>query len=360
MSSYNFADRYKSAGLAPGNDVIVLRQVPFEKLRKNADISVILDLSRLYYGLPLPGGAEWFREAFAENDLGFSMIDNEREASVLAACLLGAIIDDGNIYAAIAPLVAGAGGARTPLSNDDFIEHARQAIAKHSVASRRLSSADPSKIKQPVKGKAFTTIDGVIDEPELTALAEAVKALATDSLEATKALSNQISSVIKPVVEQVRDLREEVDMLWWYVGGWSRILEKPFAELDIGTAALMAGLDLSHLVKGESGPVAAPAILHRLIVSQRSEGKTPLPLDLAIDTIPAGTLSNFAFNSKIAEVADLCPILCALMKAEDIGTGSSWHAAFKKTTALEATIEFQPLELAMQVYREALLMSQVG
>lgn len=359
MSSYNFADRYKAAGLAPGNDVIVLRQAPFEKLRKSADISVILDLSRLYFGLPLPGGSEWFREAFAENDLSFSMIDNEREASVLSACLLGAIIDDGNIFGAIAPLVASAGGARTPLSNIEFIEHARQAIAKHSVAARRSISTDPSKIKQPVRGKAFTTIDNLIEEPELTALTELVKVFATDSLEATKTLSNQISSVIKPVVEQVRDLREEVDMLWWYVGAWSRILERPFAELEIGTAALMAGLDLSYLVKGESGPVAAPAILHRLIVSQRANGKDPVSLDSAINTIPSGTLSSFAFNSKIAEVADLCPILCALMKAEDIGSGASWHAAFKKSTGLEATIEFQPLELAMQVYREALLIAQV-
>jgi hypothetical protein len=48
------------------------------------------------------------------------------------------------------------------------------------------------------------------------------------------------------------------------------------------------------------------------------------------------------------------------MKAEDIGNGSSWHAAFKKATGLDATIEFQPLELAMQVYREALLIAKVG
>ena len=359
MNSYSFADRYKAAGLAPGNDVIALRQAPFEKLRKEADVSIILDLSRLYFGLPLLNGAEWFREAFAESDLSFSMIDNEREASVLSACLLGAIIDDGNIYAAIAPLVTSAGGARTPLSSIDLLEYARQAIAKHSVTSRQGNSADISKIKLPAKGKAVASIDSVIEEANWAALAEIVKAVSAESLDATKTLTNQVFAVIKPMADQVRDLREEVDMLWWYVGGWSRILEKPFTELDIGTAALMAGLDLASLVQGESGPVAASAILHRLVVNQRTDGQEQIFLDAAIDSVPSGTLSSFDLSAKIAQVGDLCPVLCALIKAEDIGTGSSWHAAFKKVTGLEASINFRPLELAMQVYRESLLIAQV-
>lgn len=359
MTGYHFADRYKSAGLAPGNDVIALRQEPFENLRKSANVSMILDLSRLYFGLLVPYGAEWFREAFAETDLSFSMIDNEREASVLSACLLGAIIDDGNIFAAIAPLVASAGGARTPLSNSDLLEYARQAIAKHSVASRQENSADITKIKLPAKAKAVASMATIIETSDWGSLAETVKAVSAESLEATKTLTNQIFSVIKPMAEQVRDLREEVNMLWWYIGGWSHALEKPFAELDIGTSALMAGLDLARLVQGESGPTAASAILHRLVVNHRSDGQTPISLDTAIDSVPSGTISSFDFTAQIAQVGDLCPILCALSKAEDIGTGSSWHAAFKKATGLEASVPFKPLDLAMQVYRESLLIAQV-
>jgi hypothetical protein len=48
-----------------------------------------------------------------------------------------------------------------------------------------------------------------------------------------------------------------------------------------------------------------------------------------------------------------------LTKAEEIGSGSAWHAAFKKASGLEATIQFSPLELAMQVYRESLLVAQI-
>lgn len=359
MSSYNFADRYRAAGLAPGHEIIALRQVPFDNLRKDADVAIILDLTRLYFGLPVVDGAEWFREAFAETDLSFSMIDNEREASVLSACLLGAIIDDGNVFAAIAPLVAAAGGARTPLSSTDLLEYARQAVAKYSVASRQAQSVDVTKIKLPAKGKAAAAMDAVVQTPEWASLGEVVKTVSSESLEATKTLTNQIFSVVKPLAAQVRDLQEEVSMLWWYIGGWSRALEKPFTELDIGTSALMAGLDLGNLVQGESGPAAAAAILHRLVVTPRTDGQDPLSLDVAVDSVPFGTFPGFEFIGKISQVGDLCPVLCALSKAEEVGTGSAWHAAFKKITGLEASMTFTPLELAMQVYRESLLIAQV-
>lgn len=75
--------------------------------------------------------------------------------------------------------------------------------------------------------------------------------------------------------------------------------------------------------------------------------------------MPVGTFPRLEFPKDIAQVSDLSPVLCALAKAEEIGSGSAWHAAFKKTTGLEATMPFSPLELAIQVYRESLLAAQV-
>ena len=51
MAGFNFADRYKIAGLAPGPEIIGLRQEPFERLRKELTPSRAVELTRLYFGL---------------------------------------------------------------------------------------------------------------------------------------------------------------------------------------------------------------------------------------------------------------------------------------------------------------------
>lgn len=359
MPSYNFADQYKAAGLAPGPEIIRLRQAPFDKLRKDIGSNALLDLTRLYFGLPVPDGTDWFRDAFLETDPSFSMLDNEREASVLSACLLAAALEDGNVLAGLAPVVTALGGNRTPLVHPEFVEDARQALAANSVASRQKNAADVNKIKQPAKCKLAASVDVLLTAPDWPKTGESIKLAGSESFEASKALANQVISVISPLAEQVRDLREEVSMLWWYIGGWSRSLDKPFADMDVGLAALMAGLDLAHLTQGKSGPAAAPAILQRLVIGSRSGGDEKISLRSAVEALPAGVFQRLAIPKNVSMVGDICPILTALTKADDIGGDGAWLTAFKKTSGLDATLTLSPIELAMQVYRESLLLSQV-
>jgi hypothetical protein len=358
MPSFNFADQYKAAGLNPGPEIIKLRQEPFDKIQKRLNTTMVLDLTRLYFGFAVPNGNEWFSEAFRETDASFSMIDNEREASVLAACLLAAALDAGNVCAGLAPVVAAAAGSRVPLVRPEFIEDARQALAIHSINSRQQTAANVSKIKQPAKSKVAAAVDEYLPAANWSNSGDAIKLAANESFEATKTLANQIYSVISPLAKQVRDLREEVDMLWWYIGGWSRVLEKPFSELDVGLAALMAGLDLAHLTLGESGPVAAQAILHRLLISSTAGENKKIALKSAVDALPPDTFQQLEIPKTINSVSDLCPVLAALAKADEIGNGA-WYIAFNKATHLDAGTKFPLIGLAMQVYRESLLLAQI-
>lgn len=360
MPSYNFADQYKAAGLNPGPDIIQRRQEPFDRILEEIDTTRILDLTRLYFGFSVPNGTDdWFSEAFRENDASFSMIDNEREASVLSACLLNAALDAGNVCAGLAQIVAAACGNRTPLARPEFIEEARQALATHSVNSRQQTAADVKNIKLPAKSKVAAAVDAYLPSANWANSGDAIKLAGNESFEATKNLANQVFSVISPLAEQVRDLREEVSMLWWYIGGYSRVLDKPFAELDIGLAALMAGLDLAHLAQGESGPVAAPAILHRLVVTSRVGENKKIALKAAVDALPPDTFQRLEIPETIGKVSDLCPVLAALAKADEIGKGS-WYIPFKKVSGIDAGAKFLPIELAMQIYQESLLLAQIA
>lgn len=356
MPSYNFADRYKAAGLTPSHEIIAARQLAIKELIEDANFALILDFTRLYFGLPVPNGAAWFRDAFGRTDNSFSLIDNEREVAVLSACALAEIIAAGKHLAALAPLVAAAGIARTPLSSSEFLEDARCELGGYEVKYRQFHLVDANNIKQTVKGKTVSDTIALISKNEsFSDVAEAIKGVSGEAREINKALANQVLSVVQPLISQVQGLREEVDMLWWFVGGWSRLLSKPFAEMDIRTAAVMAGLDLAYLVKGDTGPVAAPALLHRLIVGAGATMSEKFTLQTVIDAMTDDVFSCIVIPEAISRVGDICPVLFALAKVKEIGDGTAWHTAFKKGTGLAPTIEFSPLEITMQVYRESLL-----
>jgi hypothetical protein len=119
----------------------------------------------------------------------------------------------------------------------------------------------------------------------------------------------------------------------------------------------MAGLDLAHLSQGESGPIAAPAILHRLVIGSRVNENKKISLKAAVDTLPPDTFQQLEIPKNISSVSDLCPILAALAKADEIG--NSWHIAFKKVSGFDAGTKFLPIDLALQVYRESLLLAQI-
>ncbi|VFS50789.1 GTPase-associated system all-helical protein GASH [Budvicia aquatica] len=250
MADYNFADQYRAAGLAPGSDIIRLRQSAFDDLRENLNIDNILDLTRIYFGLTVPSGTDWFRNAFSENDLSFSMIDNEREAAVLAVCLLSASLSDGNINAGLVPIVTAINRHRSPVLQPNFLNEAFHRLDELSIKSEQGCCITVDKIETPKECQISTDIDDFEESPtDILKLAEIVRTAHEASSEASKTIVKQVTDVVYPLVERVDMLREEVSMLWWYIGGWSRKLNKPFADLDIGLAALMAGLDLAHLTQ---------------------------------------------------------------------------------------------------------------
>jgi hypothetical protein len=351
MALFNFADAYTAAGISPGPEIIRARQEAFDKLRQGLTTLNTLCLTRLYFGLNVPDGTDWFRDAFGESDPSFSMIGNQREAAVLSACLLSAALEDGRAAAGLALLTASAAGARVPLVRPELIEEARQALHKQAVVGRRPNLSDPKQIAVP-KSKISAINDVLASQDWATAAA-----LFTDASDRLESATTQVRNALVPLVAEITDLREEVEILWWYVGGWSRRLDKPFANLKPALACSMAGLDLADLTRGSVGPAAAPAVLHRLIsgISRKTIG--PVTIKAAVDAWPENSFELLSLNARLRSVPDICPVLTAFSKASEIGTGSAWNAPFERASNFSVTTPFTAIDLAMQVYREAMLVS---
>lgn len=360
MAEFNFGDNYRAAGLTVSADTIRMRQEAFEKLRKAMDIQTALDLSRLYFGLPVPRGTDWFRDAFGASDPSFSMLDNDREAAVLAAGLIEAAVDDENTYAGLAAVATAVGGLRSPKVRPALIAELQATLTINAAKVRQRGTIDGSAIKSPAAVKAGTEAASLAQAGDWARTAALFKQVSDESFSSTKTLSSQVAAVVKPLIQQAADLREEVDMLWWHLGGWSRAFDRPFAEMDAGLAAVLAGMDLADLSRTVHGPAAAAAILHRTVSLGRKELATPVKFQQCVDALPDEDLARLELEDALKGVQDICPVLAAFLKAREVGRSPAWHASFAKGTGLKADAAMNPSALAMQVYRERQLLSQIG
>ena len=68
--------------LATSAEVLRTRLKPFDKLRQAIDPPTAIDLTRVYFGLPVPRGTDWFRDAFGATDASFSLIRRSRNQKV--------------------------------------------------------------------------------------------------------------------------------------------------------------------------------------------------------------------------------------------------------------------------------------
>lgn len=359
MAEFNFGDNYRAAGLTVSADTIRMRQEAFETLRKAMDVQTALDLSRLYFGLVVPRGTDWFRDAFGTSDPSFSMIDNEREAAVLAAGLIEAAVGDGNTYAGLAAVATAVGGLRSPKVRPALIAELQTALTSSAAKARHRGVIEIAAIKNPAATKAGAEAATLAQSGDWAKTAALFKQVSDESSSSIKTLASQVAGVVKPLIQQAAELREEVDMLWWHLGGWSRAFDRPFADMDPGLAAVLAGMDLADLSRTVHGPAAAAAILLRTVSLGRADMATAIKFQQCVDALGEEDLARLDLEDALKVVPDICPVLAAFMKAREAGHSPAWHASYAKATGLKADAAMTPSALAMQVYRERQLLSQI-
>lgn len=356
MAGFNLADNYRAAGLTPGPDILRTRQEPFEKLRQAIDPKMAIDLVRLYFGLAVPLGTDWFRDAFLAADPSFSLFDNAREASVLAAGLLDAAANDGKIYAALATITTAACGHRQPPVRLDLIDLMRFAILERAVSTRQNPPINTNQIKLPAATKLSADLTALNQAPEIAKASALLKQVSEESAETTQTLTRQVFAVVQPLAAQVLTLREEVEMLWWYIGGCCRAFDKPFADFELGLAAVLAGIDMAEMSRSSAGPAAAAAILQRILSVGRNSNSDKVTVRQAVDALPQDQIDSLKLPRILDALPDICPVLTAYAKAKEIGASPAWHEAYAKATGVRAEDVFAPLELAVQAFRERLLL----
>ncbi|STR60877.1 Uncharacterised protein [Klebsiella pneumoniae] len=341
-----------SQGLAPTSETIISRQEPVKRLVDNINEQQILDLTSFYYG-DTDVSLEWFRAEFSEEDASFSLLNNEREARVLSASVLGELIDQENAVAILAICAGSVKGLRQPLQSLWLLKNAEESFLKLAIAGRAFQEI-PIKIVPTVTPKLDEEIAALGATNDWATLVTLLGKIRAEAHASAKAVATQSMGILKKIDRQAALIREESQMLWWLTGGYSRVFNRSFTTFSTQQAALAAAIDLGALTNSsEFGPVAIPAMLERVILTaKKGRGAQPKELSAAIDSFSVEELRCLKAPSTLPP--KLAPISTAIELAEVIGIGS-WYAQFKSRTGLESSIQLESLPLAEQLYREYLL-----
>jgi hypothetical protein len=351
MGNFTFADRYAEAGLAPGAAIIVSRQEPANRIAASITDERVLILVNAYYSNP---GVDltWLRDEFIQEDPSFSLVNNEREARLLSALVLGKLVQEGKAVA-ILGLVIGRLAAQNQATEFGWLlQDASQALAERAVSERRVHAIN-TKITWAATAKLTDEVAAVAegDWPGLVAVLGKIR---SESHIALKGIAAQSSEALLALERENDLLREETQMLWWLFSGHSAGLQRSFVAFTPSQAALVGALDLGSLTTSILGPIAAPAMLERVIaLSKRPKGQPVTELAKVIDSFaPADLLRLSVLPAKLPP--RLAPITAAIEQARTIGQGA-WHVRFQSQIGLDPSMEVEPTTLAQQLYLEHLL-----
>ena len=367
----SFADWYRAAGVEPSTDLLTKRWTAIEKFVEGATVPAVLDAVRFFHGLR-PKSADFvdaFREPFKAADAAFAMSGNGLELGLLAGSAAAGVIERGGSkladITALAMLSADYSGSRRMESFPFFVDRAEQYVLERSAALRATSRE--IELNAPDLGKATKhylvkyTPEGDIElQPRGANDASAAGETLRETLTALSAFGEASAGAVSALSQRVKLLGEECDIFWWAFSGYSRDLNRSFAELDASAAPLIAAKELAALVTVPPGPVSARSILDRVLRSGVSRVKVRVNLADAIQQVPADWLTMWAASEAVARHGDLCPTLIAAQRATEVRTPDAWIEAVEELTGISTSIARDPVDLAVQSYHEHLLISLIG
>jgi hypothetical protein len=351
-----FADWYRRVHIDPKSVHLQKRWQAIEAFHQKATAYDLADATRIFFKLS-PKDKDFlamYRAEFKAADDEFSMLDNDAELQVLAGATLANHFDHHNersILTSLFVVCATCQGARkAPIP--EIVKLAGDTLQTHSSslrASRKklpLPSLDVNEKLQDLTttlsagGANFQSLHG-----PLTGVLQPL-------VQAVSAITNWATRVSR--IEELR--QEESDVLWWLFGESSRDLGVPFGNLKKPSACIIGAKEFADLTGMLPGPYGVEAYLHKMLTLADLDPNNAVSLSDAAFACPGEWQKQFVMLQLLETVIDLCPVHLAIQKCTEAGgKKTAWHVPFQTASGLKAGLKAKPIGLALQTYRERLL-----
>lgn len=347
---------YAKLGIATAPEVISARKEAAEAGYDVFKEAHLASAVRGVLGLGVDSGVSPLFEAMREKDPTLDLEPTDIEATALLSAILSAEMASSSKLGglvALALVTAAFGATRQSATHPTLVRSAEEKLANMQLAG---SSPPRSYAAPPMPDEVTAALDAIAPintnyGPALSAApaTEAIRKIADYALGAYAAAATQANQA----QSYTKRLEEELRTYWWVVGGWSDEAKKPFRELDQHKATILAGYELAAKTSLPLGLFAAPALLDRVIREERKGRPAKVPLAESVVAAPSGFGARF--GAFIATNGDLLPLSFAIQLAGESGPDEDWKPRFKRIAKLSADMKIGPSDIALQMYREALL-----
>lgn len=352
--AFDFIAEYRVLQPNAGRDVITARAAALEKLTEAADreFSVVVDMAYFAYGLPFPVGyeaQEWFEEIVREKDSVFTLAADKEEAARIATLVLKKRLAARFNATPVLVHAAAFAGQRQTVDKHELSKAAQKAL--QSLVRRRGS---PTEVLSVTSGdvEPAEPIDDMLEKLEagdgtVTALA-VTQAMYMDYGNQVEATVTSANKAIEAVRSENQRLAEEVDLLWWHLGGQSFLLDRPIAELPDALKPIVIGMDVGEMINHAPGPFGSYGIIRKALGD--AAGQT-FKLSEVLKTI-----SDEFSNLKPRAVPNYAVTPLHGMSEDILGNKIDvTNAHFKRMTGLGLESKLTGYELAIQAFHERIL-----
>jgi len=130
--------------------------------------------------------------------------------------------------------------------------------------------------------------------------------------------------------------REEIDLLWWVLSGWSKFAEKIFSNMSESAAVVVAGLEAGSIVRRIPGEAHKHLIL-RLLTHDKTVSMQDMLESLKEEREKIAVV--FANNPLLAGRESLFPLVSAFVAGKAEGKGGGTRALKVSDWAARALLE---------------------
>lgn len=339
--------------IASNDELITQRWGALKKLTEDVDYEDIETLVRLALKTRQAPAAPAVAKivAFFQQDSSFSVTGNARELEVLSAAALLEIANSAanqlSSEAALSVLTSLVGGARKTNLPFSLLDLATAAVDAQSQGAGRRLTAPTVKVSPRVSlepgAKGIQANDWAAASSGLTASGTAIDT-------AIQQLTGQLATVTKNLARTLRQQDEELQMLWWLIGGRSEDLNVTFDAVTGDKQALILAKELADHTTLLPGPASITALLSK--AGLKTRGKVAVAG--AIAACEQSWLTPLIDGLDISPIVH--PIHFGIERQLEVGQGKDWVANWAAVTGLKSDLELPPVVLGMLFYRERLLL----
>ncbi|WP_122425542.1 GTPase-associated system all-helical protein GASH [Pseudomonas viridiflava] len=273
--------------------------------------------------------------------------DCRRELQLLSAAVLSRLLNR-MPDAAIAVLNASFEGARTPDLPMDLVARAQKALAELSRTKHKRPPAEDFEVK--LAAVKFEVSQEALAEMSPTLWQSELNKLRGASQDALGEIVKRSNVVTNSLLRQVRLGEEELQMLWWLIGGHSGTLGTPFTDIDDSVRPFILGSELGALTNISPGPASVRSLLTRAGITS-----TSIKVSEAVNAADADWISEITECARISPVTT--PLHFALEKRVEMGLDDAWVKMWATMTGLPSEASMPGAKLAELFYREYLFLN---